>query len=75
MTPTKFKVLVLVLVFGAALILPSLLVWACLGFIEWNWSPSEWTAAMRAGGVWFSLGLTVAGVGVAASVVYAGSVA
>ena len=71
MTLTKFKVLV----FGAALILPSLLAWACLGFIEWNWSPSEWTAAMRAGGVWFSLALTVAAVGFAASVVDSRSVA
>ena len=65
MTLTKFKVLV----FGAALILPSLLAWACLGFIGWNWSPSEWTAAMRAVSVWCSLGLTVAAFGVAASVV------
>ena len=65
MTPTKFKVLV----YGAALILPSLLVWACLGFIGWNWSPGEWTADMRAGGVLFSLVLTVAAFGVAASVV------
>ena len=75
MTTTKFKVLVLALVFGAALILPSLLVWACFGFIVWNWSPSEWTAAMRAGCVWFSLAFTVAAVGFAASVVDDWSVA
>lgn len=64
MTPTKFKVLV----YGAALILPSLIMWAVLGFIVWNWSPSEWTNAMRAGGIWFSLAFTVAAVGIAGSV-------
>jgi hypothetical protein len=61
---TGFKVLV----FIAALILPSLLVWACLGFIVWNWSPIEWTEALRAVGIWFSLVFTVAAVGFAGGV-------
>ena len=33
----------------AALIVPSLLCWAAVGFVAWNWNPSEWQEGSRVG--------------------------
>ena len=55
--------------FLAALILPSLLVWAGFGFIAWNWNPGEWTEQFRAASAFFALLLTIPAVVVVGSVV------
>ena len=51
---TGFKVLV----YGAALILPSLIIWAGGGFIALNWSPTEWPQNLRALFVFLSISIT-----------------
>jgi hypothetical protein len=58
-----------VLAYGAALILPSLLVWAGFGFIAWNWNPGDWTEQFRAASAFFALMLTIPAVGFLAGVV------
>ena len=48
----------------AALIAPSLLCWAAVGFVAWNWSPETWSETMRATFVWVSFMLTMPAVAI-----------